>query len=279
MNLKYLTDNALLSDTKKLSKEYREVTTQLLYHLKEIENRKLYSELGYSSLFFYVVRELGFDESSASRRIKAARLLADIPEIEKKIENGNLTLSNLAKASDVFRQNDISEPKEREKILEKIEKLSTRECEKTLLEITDRPLPPPKKEIKPISKTLNLLTVTLSQDGTDWLDKLKGLLANRKLSQERFYEIVFMKACLKIESEIFKTEGRGRIYVSTTRNIPNGVKKAVFERDRSCVKCGSSSSLQFDHIIPFSHGGKSELDNLRLLCRNCNLRQKITQKL
>lgn len=73
MNLKHLTDLALLKDTTKLASEYREVTARLLHHLREIENRKLYSELGYSSLFFYVVQELGFDESSAARRIKASR--------------------------------------------------------------------------------------------------------------------------------------------------------------------------------------------------------------
>ena len=83
MDLKHLTNKILLSDTKALALEYRMVTTKLLHHLKEVEKRRLFSDLGYASMFDYVVKELGFSESSAMRRIHAARLLADVPEIEK----------------------------------------------------------------------------------------------------------------------------------------------------------------------------------------------------
>lgn len=86
MNLHYLTDQSLLQDTKTLAQEYRLVTARLLHYLIEIETRKLYSDLGYSSLFTYIVQELGFSEASASRRITAMRLLVEIPEIEKKLK-------------------------------------------------------------------------------------------------------------------------------------------------------------------------------------------------
>ncbi|MET9517601.1 HNH endonuclease signature motif containing protein [Streptomyces sp. NPDC002994] len=37
--------------------------------------------------------------------------------------------------------------------------------------------------------------------------------------------------------------------------------------------CGSTSELQYDHIIPVAMGGSSELDNLQLLCGPCNRRK------
>ena len=56
--------------------------------------------------------------------------------------------------------------------------------------------------------------------------------------------------------------------------IPQDVVGLVYMRyDGKCCKCGSSNDLQLDHIIPFSKGGSSEVDNLQLLCKDCNLKK------
>lgn len=56
--------------------------------------------------------------------------------------------------------------------------------------------------------------------------------------------------------------------------IPSSVQRAVFERDGGrCVLCDSEADLQFDHIVPHSKGGGDQEDNLRLLCRDCNLKK------
>lgn len=54
--------------------------------------------------------------------------------------------------------------------------------------------------------------------------------------------------------------------------IPEIVKLVVWERDEGkCVRCGSSQSLHFDHIIPVAKGGSSSEANIQLLCASCNL--------
>lgn len=48
------------------------------------------------------------------------------------------------------------------------------------------------------------------------------------------------------------------------------VRKFIFERDKACLRCGSSDYLSIDHIIPVNKNGLNEIDNLQTLCRSCN---------
>lgn len=60
------------------------------------------------------------------------------------------------------------------------------------------------------------------------------------------------------------------------RSIPAGLRYQVLERDRICCSCGrgpgqDGAKLHVDHILPYSLGGLTVLDNLQVLCNRCNL--------
>ena len=53
--------------------------------------------------------------------------------------------------------------------------------------------------------------------------------------------------------------------------VPVEIRRAVFERDGGrCVQCGGSFDLQYDHVLPHSLGGAATVENLQLLCADCN---------
>ncbi|MBU1110367.1 HNH endonuclease [Patescibacteria group bacterium] len=61
------------------------------------------------------------------------------------------------------------------------------------------------------------------------------------------------------------------------REIPLKLRLKVLQRDSfRCILCGKSPAidpgtvLHIDHVIPFSKGGKTILNNLRTLCAECN---------
>ena len=57
------------------------------------------------------------------------------------------------------------------------------------------------------------------------------------------------------------------------RIIPSKVKLAVWKRDKGmCVLCHTTTNLHFDHVLPYSKGGSSEVEsNIQLLCVRHNL--------
>ena len=61
------------------------------------------------------------------------------------------------------------------------------------------------------------------------------------------------------------------------RKFSAKIKRAVYERQEGiCAKCGGHFDLkqmEADHITPWSAGGKTEINNCQMLCKNCNRRK------
>lgn len=272
MNLKHLSDKQLLLETKKLAEIERETMTAILHHLKEIEERKLFSDLKYSSIFEYAVHELGYSEPNAGRRIQGARLLRELPEIEEKIQCGSLTLTNINQAVCFFKKEHIEITDEKRKILLQLENKSKREADRILFDMG-----PPKRipddVIRPVSSDMTQLRICVYQKTLDKLNEARELIAHHRIDDEFFFKI----SEYAIKEILFKKfKVRETIQDPDSRYLTNTTKRTVYsESEGKCENCGSIFDLEYHHVESFCLGGKSEPQNLKLLCFNCNQREWI----
>lgn len=299
MNLKSISNESLLTETNRLVKNEREQLTKILYHLKEIETRRLFSSLSYKSLFDYATKELGYSEDQAMRRISAMRLLKELPEIETKISEGALTLSHIGKAQSLFqKEKKLGKPftsEQKQQLLSQIENKSVREAEKIVLSLSSSPQTLHTERIRSVTPELSEIKFLATEELLAKIEKLKGLLAHSKPQismTELLHKLCDLginqwdlanktvrkqpspatskKQCVSQSGECANHPRKEDKKVKRT-TIPMALKKEVWQKAKSqCENCGSNYALEIDHIKPVALGGDNNRKNLRLLCRQCN---------
>jgi len=295
----------LLSQIKSFVQTERDLIVKILNHLREIEYRRLYSDLGYSSLFDYAVKELRYSEGQASRRIQAMRLIKDLPEIETKIASGELSLTNAQQAQSLFREMKSADPmrqvikEEKLAILAKIENKSVREAEKELVKLRPATSTPKERE-RIVTETMSELRIPMSDKLKAKLEEFRSHLGpkgatmgyadlleemadvgvaalkqkrfGKKRTQEQPKESYNENGAVVLKKES-KTPAPAVKTYANPRYITRADKHAVWQRDEGrCVQCGATKNLNFDHIVPVGYGGRATPHNLRLLCFSCNQR-------
>jgi len=268
MSLRAVTDDNLVAELDRLVHVERHDLTVILRHLDEIDRRRLYSTLGYGSLYAYATKRLAYSEDQAHRRISAMRLVRELPEVEKKISSGALNLTKLGLAKTAFRRLDaISEQKA--EILSKLENKSTREAEAILAELVPDLLR--RDRIKPVGEGAVEFRFYAKQETVAKVEELRGLLAHKHphLSLGELFEMLCEIGLDALRPAAPREDGR------LTRAE---IRRRVWQRAGGCCeKCSSMHSLEFDHIVPRGKGGGDEETNLRLLCKSCNQRAAIEE--
>jgi 5-methylcytosine-specific restriction endonuclease McrA len=91
-----LGNDQLVGALAELVRRENDALSDLLAHLAELDDRRLYLDLGFTSLFAYCTEALGFCKSAAGRRITAARVCRKYPEAFARVAKGELQLSVLS---------------------------------------------------------------------------------------------------------------------------------------------------------------------------------------
>jgi 5-methylcytosine-specific restriction endonuclease McrA len=92
-SLTHLSDTVLLRDLHTLIVQERDTAAAVLAHLAEVDARRLYVPLGYSSMHGYCMEELRFSEDAAYKRIQAARAAREFPILFTELAEGRLHLT------------------------------------------------------------------------------------------------------------------------------------------------------------------------------------------
>jgi len=305
MNLNELTDQSLHQQLKDYVRQERSLVTHVLEHLHEVERRRLYSDFKRTSLFDYAGKELGYSEDQAHRRIQAMRLMKTLPEVKEKLSSGALSLTNAAKAQGLFRRSSKSSEvkplnkKSQLAVLKSIENKSTRDAERELLKLQPRDVLPADRQ-KTVSPSHTELKVVLDQKTLEKLEEVRALLGPKgvEMTHDQLLLVMADATIAKLKEKRFgkrraqqpapsqPTNGSSSsqrlganqvveevVSAKHQRYLPAAVKHAVWQRDRGrCCKCGSRQNLQYDHIQPVGLGGRTSIENLRLLCFSCNQR-------
>jgi len=312
-NIKKLSDHVLLAQTELLAREHRRNAILLLRHLREVEVRRLFIELGFTSMHKYCIQRLKFSEGEAQRRLSAARLLTDLPEIEEKIESGEMNITNMSKIQSFLRtEKSAYRPFNKDEKLELIEELqdkSTRQVERELMGLSHQPTLLAEKfqgakASVLLDKQFQKFETHLSEEHQGLLEEFKNFYAHELTEFTDGAVLVFLlqKAVQSKKKKLGLTEKRPPIKVADSKNaapLPSApevnvkpyrkymsvsTKKYIWQRAQACCeyldpkshqRCSSKFALEPDHIQPLALGGSDELSNLRLLCRAHNSRRAV----
>ncbi len=304
MNLKTLSNETLNQNLKSFVKLERELLSEILLLISEVDRRKLYLKLAYPSLFEYLTKELGYSFGSAQRRIDAARLMQDVPDLNDKLESGLLNLAQVSVLQKSLREKAKQTgvkitPVEKQSLVNAIEGKSFDQTQSLIAQSLEIQIKTAAKTLVQSDESVRL-EVTLSKEQWEKLKQARELLSNslphgswdqmlEYISDQVIKQKTKSKSKTKLETEKknmssqekkFETQAENPLAPSPAREkISSPIRRAIFARDQKCQhqdskskrKCGSRWNLHIDHIKPVWAGGRSEITNLRLLCAAHNL--------
>jgi hypothetical protein len=243
----------------------KKLTVEVLQLLDQIEQQKIFALMGYDSVFKFCVKEIGYNEGSAYRRVAAMRLLRFFPEAAGRIESGELALSNAALLGSIFHANPM--PQEPARAL--FQSALGGACKEAEQRIRAKA-----GELGIKLKDKYELPPSLHEKLTEYAN-----LVSHKYAFATHEEL--LHALLDQAIELAKKQGdiAAEVACPENRHVPEKLRWALLEdADFACSyvseaghQCGSGYMLEIDHILPFAKGGRTELGNLRVLCRVHNL--------
>lgn len=178
-----LNNQQLLDHMQRLINYERKLNQALILAMTELHTRKLYLELGYSSLFEMLVQYFKLSESSAYQRINTLKLMTAVPVVNEFISEGALTLTNAAMVQSFITKVEQVETKklsmtEKQKIVESVCNKTQKQAQCILAELHPAATEPKIVE-KQITAELTQIQVVINNQTMQELNELKSLWSHQ----------------------------------------------------------------------------------------------------
>jgi HNH endonuclease len=131
-----------------LLRKEREAMADFLLALAAFDDQKLWRELGHTSLFSYLRRDLGLSAGAAQHRKTAVELIHQFPAVETALRQGRLCLSSVCELAKVVTPENVAE------VLPRFFGLSRREAEAVAASIRPAAAIPQREVVTPVRGTV-----------------------------------------------------------------------------------------------------------------------------
>lgn len=179
--LSLVSNQDLENSLKSLVRKERMLLHLILEHIREIDSRKIYLDRAHSSMFHYMMSELGYSSSAAMRRLDAARMLNAVPSLADKIQQGDVNLTQVGELSRAIKEKEKDGVKvsneTKFQILEQISGLNGEQTQKIVALSLDVDLKEPEKVRTQKDDSVHL-SITLTREQFDLLTSCKDKAAH-----------------------------------------------------------------------------------------------------
>ena len=282
----------------------------LLLAIGEFDELAVYRQLGFSSLFDFLHREIGLSRGSAYYRQVGARMIRRFPEVEAPVRDGRLCVTTVSELAKVMTEENRAEvlPRffgcSREEAKQLVAELAPAAVVPRRTVVTEVPLLAPgelapvepapvgvqpvgrdhthpsrgvpaavegRTVVEPLTSTESRMHVTVSPA---FMTLLRKARAGQSHVQPGATDEHVLTAALQLL--IGQQEKRKAC-------VPAKVKREVVRRDEGKCQwpvdgggvCGSEVWLEIDHVVPRGKGGPSTVSNCRVLCDLCRSRHNL----
>jgi 5-methylcytosine-specific restriction endonuclease McrA len=301
--IKLFAKQELIQTAEQLFIKEKKIGDAILVVLGEIQHRRIYSELGFSSLFEMLVKHFKLSESTAYQKINLIKLIKEVPAAKEALLDGSASVSNLVLAQTFINEKKKSEdkvmsPVEKKEIIDHIKNKSYKQAKEQLAILNpqqalvkykikvingeqvniqctiDKGLQEKLNSIKNLishknpNPTMNELMHMMADIAIEQLEKKKGI--DKKSRKEKVP--TYRKACVTDKSE------KNTNLKIRSRYIPKNVRREAYRRAQGqCQfvssdgkRCDCKHLLEFEHSIPFARGGENDIETIQIYCREHN---------
>ena len=185
--VKTISNAELLQHMTHLFQREKKIGDAILLGLKEIKHRRLFAEMGYSSLFEFLNKYFKLSETGCYQRIQCLKLIESASEVQDSLFKGEVTLANLASAQTLITQIEKATekpvtPEQKKELVEAIKNKTNKEAKAALLNsplATQNPAATlPVTKVKPLIQNHIQLQLTLDSAAMSQLKEIRDLLGH-----------------------------------------------------------------------------------------------------